>query len=64
MAEAVLRGVLGILTSLAAPELGSFLGFSGEKEKLESMSLQSRLFLKMLKRSNSQTKLQRIGWES
>jgi len=37
MTEAVLKGVLGSLTSLAAPELGSFLGFSGEKEKLESM---------------------------
>ncbi|KAK7367928.1 hypothetical protein VNO80_09948 [Phaseolus coccineus] len=37
MAEAVLEGVLGSLTSLAGAELGSFLGFSGEKEKLESM---------------------------
>ena len=37
MAEAVLKGVLGSLTSLAATELGSFLAFRGEKEKLESM---------------------------
>ena len=37
MTEAVLKGVLEILAPLAAPELGSFLGFSGEKERLESM---------------------------
>jgi len=37
MAEVVLKGVLGSLTSLVETELGSFLGFSGEKEKLESM---------------------------
>jgi len=37
MAEAVLKAVLGSLTSLVATELGSFLAFSGEKEKLESM---------------------------
>ncbi|XP_027911687.1 disease resistance protein RGA2-like [Vigna unguiculata] len=37
MAEALLEGVLGSLTSLAEAELGPFLGFSEEKEKLESM---------------------------